>query len=104
MSLPTDTIRVPEIILDDGTKLPEGCYDIDANNIEAVYRLSDGNLTIEDDGEVSGTDANDLIGEAPVHYMIGSGAFTGNIDIKADRTVTLSFKDNRLIGSKAKVE
>lgn len=104
MSLPTDTIRVPEITLDDGTKLPEGCYDIDANNIEAVYKLSDGNLTIEDDGEVSGTDANDLISEAPLHYMIGSGGFTGNIDIKTDRTVILTFKDNRLVGGKTKDE
>lgn len=102
MSLPTDAIRVPEIILDDGTKLPEGCYDIDANNIDAVYKLSNGNLTIEDDGEVSGTDTNDLISEAPVHYMISNGAFTGNIEVKAENNVVLKFENNQLINGTVK--
>lgn len=86
-------IRQP-IITPTGKELC-GSYDVNTSGIEAVYQVKDGKLKVLDDGDMSTRTEMDIMAEAPTHFEISQGNFTGVISITNEDT-HLNFKENVL--------
>lgn len=93
MSKHTDGINLPNITLPDGNKVEAGFYPVTLSDIAAVYNVTAEGIAIQDAGDVSGLSDNDIISEAPEHYDIKHGEFTGDITLEDGRVIP--FKDNK---------
>jgi hypothetical protein len=89
------------LILEDGNSLPDSFYTVSAlNNIRAVYTLCDGKIAVKDGGELSREADDQVLTEAPLHYQLLKGHFTGEITVDEDQSIKLVFEDNTLINIK----
>lgn len=93
-----DTIHIDDLNLPDGTVLPNDWYSVRGlNDIEAIYELQNGKLTAIDHGALGQDDDNTIMVEAPAHYMVMSGAFSGELRIDEKPNLRLVFQSNQLV-------
>lgn|SRR5690606_37401284 len=96
-----DTLHLTGIKLPDGTELKDEWYTVvGLNDIEAIYELDNGRINAIDHGALGQDDENTIMTEAPVHYMVMSGAFSGELKIEERPEYSLVFKNNQLIDIK----
>lgn len=95
-----DQIKLPGIVLADGTKVKEGWHDVELSEIDAVYHLNGGNIEVKEHGNMTGTCEGDMVVEAPEHYSIVNGKFSGQVLLK-NIDQPLEFENNKLINGSA---
>lgn len=96
-----DTLHLKSITLPDGTVLPDDYYTVRGlNDIEAMYELEQGRITATDSGVLEQEDRNAIMSEAPNHYMVMSGTYSGELRIDERPEYALVFENNILVGIK----
>lgn len=89
-----DNIHLPKVQLENGNTLEEGWYETNLNEIGAVYKVTEEGIVVSDNGSLTGYGDLDMLSEAPEHYDIKTGSFTGSIELE-DGTV-IEFKNNQI--------
>lgn len=93
-----DTIYLKAMTLPDGTTLPDDYYTVRGlSDIEAIYELEQGRITATDSGVLEQEDQSSIMSEAPNHFLVMSGNYTGELRIDARPEYALVFKDNILV-------
>jgi hypothetical protein len=93
-----DTIYLKDIKLPDGTILPDDYYNVRGlSDIEAIYELKQGRIEATDSGVLEQEDQGSIMSEAPNHYLVMSGSYTGELRIDDRPEYALVFQDNVLV-------
>lgn len=96
-----DTIYLKDIKLPDGTTLPDDYYNVRGlSDIEAIYELKQGCLTATDSGVLEQEDQSSIMSEAPNHYLVMNGNYSGELRIDDRPEYALVFQDNKLVAIK----
>lgn len=89
-----DSLYIPKLQLSNGEILEEGWHDVNVSDIGAVYKVTEEGINVSDNGNLTGYGDLDMLSEAPEHYDIKTGSFSG--DIILENGITLTFKNNKI--------
>ncbi len=93
-----DTIYLQSIEFPDGGTLPDGYYNVRGlSDIEAIYELKQGRIEATDSGVLEQEDQSSIMSEAPNHYLVMNGSYTGELRIDDRPEYALVFQNNVLV-------
>ena len=96
-----DTLHLGGIQLPDGSVLNDDWYTVHGlSDIEAIYEINNGRIAVVDHGVLGQDDDSAIMTEAPTHYLVMSGEYSGNLQIEEKPGFTFVFENNQLVNIK----
>lgn len=93
-----DTLQLSGIELPNGTRLSQDWYGVRGlDDIEAMYELIDGRITVIDHGVLGRDDLTTIMTDAPTHYLVHCGNYSGSIQLDNYPNYNLNFVNNVLV-------
>lgn len=90
-----DQIQLTQPVVVGNVTLQPGWYNARVSKAHAAYSVTNGLITIIDDGDVAGLDEISVMSEAPAHFNISKNTFSGAVQLK-ESAARLIFVNNIL--------